>query len=268
MIVICLEGCHGCGKSTLTNLFNELGYKTLDEAFLDMPHVPAMSPQTMLMESVWIGNWFIRLLNLADKQGEEGVSGEEIFIADRSPFSAVCYAGSRGPLLEPVIRAQMEEVLSASNIEIYSVHLSVSSDVLWSRITSRLEKEPSRAQYSEDKMSHMIKINEFYNSFEWDLTVDNSGEDGRKVVDEVIKKVDELRSKKVSSNVEVLEKEVNVEVNIEVVKTPNKSLSNKFEECCIVGGSERGKVEPVEGEEDMLYAGKSPTTVVTKWLEV
>ena len=44
MIVICLEGCHGCGKSSLLSHFEESGYTCLDEAFLDMPAY-ALHPQ-------------------------------------------------------------------------------------------------------------------------------------------------------------------------------------------------------------------------------
>ena len=36
MIVICLEGCHGCGKSSLCKQMSEAGYSILDEAFLDI----------------------------------------------------------------------------------------------------------------------------------------------------------------------------------------------------------------------------------------
>jgi hypothetical protein len=31
MIVICLEGSHGCGKTTLVREFDRLGFNTLDE---------------------------------------------------------------------------------------------------------------------------------------------------------------------------------------------------------------------------------------------
>ena len=47
MIVICLEGCHGCGKSSLCEKFQEAGYEVLDEAFLDMPEY-ALHPQSLL----------------------------------------------------------------------------------------------------------------------------------------------------------------------------------------------------------------------------
>ena len=178
MIVICLEGCHGCGKSTLTLLFERAGFTTLDEAFLDMPKVDCMSPQTVLMESIWIGNWFARLM----KHSENTSMDNTVYIADRSPFSAVCYAGAKGHLLDPVIRAQMEEVREAANIEIYSVHLQVEDETLWSRIQARLAKEPSRTQLREGERSHMDKIHSWYKSFNWDFVIDNTREGGGEVV--------------------------------------------------------------------------------------
>jgi RNase adaptor protein for sRNA GlmZ degradation len=56
MIVICLEGCHGCGKSSLLNHFDDSGYICLDEAFLDMPSY-ALHPQSLLMETKWVVSW-------------------------------------------------------------------------------------------------------------------------------------------------------------------------------------------------------------------
>ncbi|GMH48793.1 hypothetical protein TrRE_jg3117 [Triparma retinervis] len=171
MIVICLEGCHGCGKSTLSTLFSSSGYKTLDEAFMDMPTLRGMRNQTVLMESIWVGNWFQRLFELGESEGGDE---EEVYIADRSPFSAVCYAGEKGGLMEPVIRAQIEEVREASGIEVYSVHLKVEEETLWGRIQERLKREPGRCGLGEGSRGHMDKINGWYEGFDWDLTVDNT----------------------------------------------------------------------------------------------
>ena len=48
----------------------------------------------------------------------------QIFIADRSPFSAVLY-GANGHLLEPVIREHLNEVLKAADILVFTVYLQV-----------------------------------------------------------------------------------------------------------------------------------------------
>ena len=59
--------------------------------------------------------WFARLLK---KQAELKASGcaddEQIFFADRSPFSAVFYSRRAGHLLTPLIKEQIEEVRKSS----------------------------------------------------------------------------------------------------------------------------------------------------------
>lgn len=171
MIVVCLEGCHGCGKTGLWSQFRAAGFDVLDEAFLDMPPCPfPLHPQSLLLETSWVVTWFLRLLRHAEEtKGREGP--EQVFVADRSPFSAVMY-GSNGHLLEPVIRAQAQEVLSAANILLFTVCLQVEPDQLWSRICSRLTREPERAKYREDDRAWMDRVLERYGGFEWDVVVD------------------------------------------------------------------------------------------------
>ena len=43
----------------------------------------------------------------------------------------------------------MKEVLKASEIEIYTVHVKVDRELLWQRIQSRLAREPEREKYNE-----------------------------------------------------------------------------------------------------------------------
>ena len=53
----------------------------------------------------------------------------QIFIADRSPFSAVYYA-AHGHLLEPLIREQMKEVMADAGVEMMTVYIQVEWTVL------------------------------------------------------------------------------------------------------------------------------------------
>ena len=46
MLVICLEGCHGCGKTELCQHFEAAGFQVLDEAFIDMKEVRTDAPTT------------------------------------------------------------------------------------------------------------------------------------------------------------------------------------------------------------------------------
>jgi thymidylate kinase len=175
LVIVALEGCHGCGKTALVEEFEAQGYSVLDEAFLDMPSY-ALHPQSLLMETSWVCSWFERVLRIADRvrqQDARGAStGPQVYIADRSPFSAVLYSAN-GHLLEPVIREQMREVQRFANVQFYNVHVRVERSLLWQRIVERLQREPERIRYNEHKQEWMDKTLEFYDRFAWDLTVPN-----------------------------------------------------------------------------------------------
>ena len=64
--------CAGSGKTELCKQFTEQGFWVLDEAFLDMPEY-ALHPQSLLMETSWVVNWFSRLLkHAAEVKGKTG----------------------------------------------------------------------------------------------------------------------------------------------------------------------------------------------------
>lgn len=166
----------GCGKTELSRRFESNGFDVLDEAFLDLPSY-GLHPQSLVMETTWIVSWFARLLKKAQAIKDSGGShASTVFIADRSPFSAVFYC-HYGELLKPIIERQVEEVRSAADVHIYSLHVKVEAEVLWARVEERLKLEPERALYKEDKREWMDTVKSFYDSFAWDVVVDNSEED-------------------------------------------------------------------------------------------
>lgn len=188
MLVVCLEGCHGCGKTELSEKFAKAGFIVLDEAFLDMP-CAALHPQSLVMETFWVCSWFERILQHSNQIESRGLSHKShVFIADRSPFSAVFYA-NRGELLAPIIRQQIIEVKEAAGIEILTVHLKVDKETLWKRIQARLKVEPGRVKYNEDKREWMEKVRAFYDEFKWDLDIDNSEEDPSKTLKSLMQRV-------------------------------------------------------------------------------
>jgi thymidylate kinase len=179
MIVICIEGCHGCGKSTLCKEFANLGgFEVLDEGFLDMPSY-SLHPQTLVMETMWVSMWMERLLRVQKEhqaafieQGRE--APERVFVADRSPYSAVYYAGKNGRLLDPLIRQSLVDLAESANIHVVTININVAEACLWDRIQQRLEREPEREKYNEHKRAWMEETNNWYKSRKWDLTIDNS----------------------------------------------------------------------------------------------
>lgn len=141
----------------------------------------ALHPQSLLMETTWVCSWFERLLkkatDLRKKSQKDGINdtkedyfSNSVFIADRSPFSAVFY-GRNGHLLEPVVREHMREAERDAGIVIRTLHikvgcfaviepnfdycelthllLQVERELLWSRIQQRLQREPHRYRYNE-----------------------------------------------------------------------------------------------------------------------
>jgi thymidylate kinase len=172
MIIVALEGCHGCGKTELCELFASRGYACLDEGFLDMPP-NALHPQTLTMELAWVSAWMQRIL------AEAQLDSSRVIITDRSPFSAVFYTrGGRGALLAAVIEECLEELRQAG-IEFYTVHMQVEAEALWARIQNRLVQEPERALYKENSRAWMDEVKRFYDSFgHWSFTVDNSKNQG------------------------------------------------------------------------------------------
>eukprot|EP01133_Synstelium_polycarpum_P014491 gene14491-17100_t len=169
MTVICLEGCHGSGKTELCKYLSSQGHHVLDEAFLDMPSFN-IHPQSLMMESVWVTNWFQRLLKVDLVPGQH-----KLFFADRSPYSAVLYARNGGKLLDPIIRAQIAELRELANIDIKTVYLQLDEQVLWQRIQDRLAREPERRKYDEHNPQWLKDALSFYDHPQrWDLTIDNS----------------------------------------------------------------------------------------------
>jgi len=157
----------------------------------------ALHPQTLLMESLWVSQWFQRLLEMDHaNQLRLGAEAPKVYIADRSPFSAVFYCGrrtARGHLLDPLIRAQIEELREETGIEVVTVHVNVEPEVLWARIQARLEMEPERQRYNEGSREWMDETLRFYQGFKWDHTVDNSAGTIEELVDEILELLPQLK---------------------------------------------------------------------------
>ena len=54
------------------------------------------------------------------------------------------------------IKEQMKEVKAGAGIEVYTLHLQCNRDLLWDRISSRLEAEPHRFKYNEHERSWCV----------------------------------------------------------------------------------------------------------------
>lgn len=179
--VICLEGTHGSGKSSLCEELRKLGYPVLEEGFLDMPKgYKSIHPQSVLMEMQWINNWFQKVLEIASSH-----KSDTIIFADRSPFSAIYYS-NHGHVFHDMIRCQIDELYSLANIDIRTVHIQVDQNILWQRIQQRLLLQPERVLLQENDKSWMEKTLSFYNSFTWDYIVPNNNQSLQATIDTIL----------------------------------------------------------------------------------
>lgn len=164
--IICIEGCHGCGKTAIIKKLASLGYHVIDEGFVNMPTYN-LPPQCFTQETLWVTHWVERVLKLnAENPGT--------YFADRSPYSAMLYARNGGNSLNAVIDNMLAD-LKKQNIEIIMVRVDVDENILWGRIVDRLEREPNRHMYDEDSRQLMYKVLNFYAGFtKWDFVLENN----------------------------------------------------------------------------------------------
>ena len=192
MVVICIEGCHGSGKTELCTELERLQCNVLDEAFIGMPEF-SLHPQSLIMETLWIANWFKRLL---EKQKQcsldpRNSTHTDVFFADRSPFSAIFYSQERGELLDPLVQ-EMLSTLRKSQIYVHTANLRVDKDILWNRIEQRLDKEPQRRKFNEHNREWMDKAVSFYDRRRWDIELENNRVDITNVANTLLRLVDSL----------------------------------------------------------------------------
>lgn len=154
---------------------------------MDMPAY-ALHPQSLLMETTWVCSWFERLLEKASTLDSDE-RRRAVFVADRSPFSAVFYSRRKGHLLEPLIREHIEEVREEAAVHIVTVHLQVEPELLWGRIQERLVREPFRARYREGEREWMETAQCFYDGFGWDITLCNGEEDMASLLEQCLTRV-------------------------------------------------------------------------------
>ncbi|CAL6011105.1 Nucleoside/nucleotide_kinase [Hexamita inflata] len=187
MKVFCVEGCHGVGKSSLLEGLQQ-SYPVLDEMFTDMPSYNFISSQSLPMEFIWVANWFQRLLKIYT------TDYHPIVFADRSPYSAVYYSKSGSETqnqLKLLIKSMTLE-LKNHGIQIETICVQVSKNILWNRICQRLQLQQFRLQYNEDSYEWMEKTWQFFNDFDWDHRITNDEEIVTDLGDHLINKLQEV----------------------------------------------------------------------------
>ena len=141
-----------------------------------MPRSLGLRPQSLLLETRWVNDWFSRVLEAKAALGGDE-SARSLLVTDRSPLSAILYTeNNNGRLLEPLVRRMIAELREQAGIELYVVHIRVRRDVLWRRVQQRLLLEPYRAELKEDSEEWLEEVLAFYNTLEVDFECDNTRE--------------------------------------------------------------------------------------------
>lgn len=161
MRVLCIEGVHGVGKSTLISKLGEMGYDVRHENF-NYASDSVMHKQGLFMELKWVQQWFSDVI-------ESYLSGKKLLIMDRSPFSAHFYAKTQfRDMVLGVAKEEWAEVQATLQITFETVCLTLDSELLWGRITNRMKKEPARQQCAESSRRFMDETVAAYTNFQWD----------------------------------------------------------------------------------------------------
>ena len=156
VFVICIEGIHGVGKSTVCDRLREENnpYHFLKEGFLNQDELYGFHEQSLMMESQWVHAWFRNIFRLVEtiekKEGGEPL----IIITDRSPYSGGIYAKRNGRTLMTMVKKLMEECERTRNIHILTVCLRRERGNVWKDVGKRLENEPFRKKFKEDDPLH------------------------------------------------------------------------------------------------------------------
>jgi thymidylate kinase len=193
VLVVCIEGAHGVGKTTVCGeLCALLGDRArfLDEGFMASEQTPGadaanalrrpsgepVEQQSLVSEMLWATTWFKRLSAIGAAAG----SGEQrtpIIVTDRSPFSAACFAKTDDPAVRPlvasVVEAMLAEVEGQWRVGVVTVCLSLDRDEHRRRVADRLRREPGREELGEADEGHLGAVWQWYRSQQWDHVITN-----------------------------------------------------------------------------------------------
>ena len=182
--IICFDGCHGVGKTTLLNkLFDSNQF--LDEGFLSEYEMKKSEmtqfqssyldeeelrqsddfddcddcdeckdkeniadPQSFENEQLWVCKWFRRINEQTD----------QVIICDRSPLAACAYVKTDKELLEQ----QIIQKIKSLDIQFHILILDIDLETTMKQIQKRLKKEPFRKKYNEDDIQYTSKVWKFF----------------------------------------------------------------------------------------------------------
>lgn len=178
--VVCIEGIHGVGKSTLKEYIKkETSYPTVDEGFVNLCDILGITEfeercdHMAIREAVWMCNWAVQISKVVNEYDKTiGTSDEKerpkYIFCDRSPFSAFIY-GKRNYgvnfkgykinldyALLTLAADTISEVEQQCNVDVHIVCLTLPAIEGFHRVQERLKVEPGRMKFNEDSWQHYV----------------------------------------------------------------------------------------------------------------
>lgn len=169
VVVICVEGIHGVGKSFFLNKLRQEGRHVLDEEFMNTV-MKDYSPTGMVRQVVWLADWIQRVVKAAAE-----TQPLDLIYVDRSMYSAIMYNDRENETnaMKLLIDKSIQE-LKVMGIQINTVLFTDETHDAWNRIQERLLKEPQRKQFNEHSETHYYKVwDKYYKTHAniWDMTM-------------------------------------------------------------------------------------------------
>jgi thymidylate kinase len=154
--IVCLEGCHGVGKSSLLRLLEKLpeSYDCIPEKFT---RIGNLIPTNFITESAWIMRWFKKVAHMLS------YGQSDVIITDRSPYSALMYCNAHcRELLSTIIDTGFEELRTKHDFDLQIFIINVNEDDHLARLRNRLIHQPERKEMSEDDAAYTLFIRDRY----------------------------------------------------------------------------------------------------------
>ena len=183
--IVCLEGCHGAGKTTQIELINaDLSNKNsifaLPENFAK---IGTLDHNDFITECGWVVMWFKRVATILSYHKLPATQPAQMpatqpaqvpatqpaqvstitIVVDRSPYSALIYCNDeQRPLLAAVIERSFAELRRNFDFSLHMIKINVEVNDLLQRIAQRLESQPERKKMPEIDTTHTLRIIEIY----------------------------------------------------------------------------------------------------------
>ena len=186
LIVVCIEGVHGVGKTTICRLLRSYGFNVRREIFVEKVADSPLPPGSFTQEISWITSWcdWITSFYRDHVANEDSSGGVKILFSDRCPLTPPIYATSHNALLEMVARTAFSDLEEFLPISIVPVFIQLDLFLVYPRIVKRAQAEPIREKFNELLPEHLERVDARYKSsyrdlFSFALFANNAFPDGQ-----------------------------------------------------------------------------------------